>query len=1157
MQRSSGCFRTLFYALVFFFLYPLVSLAALTVQIKTVPDQAVLPLEVEFEAVVTGGTAPYSYVWGFGDGGTSSLVKDSHYYREAGQYNVYLMVVDDTGANTFASKTVTVSSDIFNPEDAVFTVYSDTSHITSMVQDINDSSILWVGTDGGLVRLDMLTGEKKFYLNELPDLGIQDVIQSSDSAIWIGTYGGFARFDYEKDQWTIFNTDNSGLPHNLVRSLLQTSDDAIWVGTWDGLARFDYENNQWTVFNTDNSGLPRIDDIFSLLQTSDRAIWVGTWDGLARFDYENNQWTVFNADNSGLPHNDVISLLETSDGAIWLVAYGGGLSRFDYEKNQWTVFNTDNSGLPDNYISSLLQTSDGAIWADLARFDYEKNQWTVFNTDNSGLSFDYGIESLLQTSDSAIWIGGWGGLARFDYEKNQWAVFDTDNCGLPDNYISSLLQTSDGSVWIGTREGGLVQFDYEKEQWAAFNMYNSELPNDGILSISQSSDEAMWVGVGSEWNKWNNVARFDYENDQWTVFNTNNSGLPYGLINAILQTSDDALWIGTGEGLARFDYENNQWTVFNSYESGLPDIDIRSFLQAFDGALWVGTRWGGLVRFDYENDQCTVFDCYNSEIPDDLVSAILQTSDGALWIGTRYGLARFDYEKDRWIVFNIDNSGLPDNLIESLVQTFDGAIWVGTYGDGLARFDYEKNQWTVFGADNSGLSSNYIISIMETSDGTIWAGTGRGLNRISFPSSDKSPGHLILLAGGGAAPTNPLWKTTKELATSVYRIFNSRGFKNTDIFFMSPEKWNDFNGDGYDDHIVDRPRSDEDRNLTVADLHYAITDWAVKTYTPGTPLYLYIIDHGYADDGIKGPSFMISPGEILYADDLNAMLNTYETETGGQVIVINESCYSGAFMSRVKKPGRIVITSASDHIVNYDNFGTNSFSHHFLRYLFENSTIQQAFAKSVRRLQESNLTFYQTPQLDDNGDGKYDTNDGMLTASIRLGGDFATGAPWPEILSLEKGTLSGTSVSFTLKTNARMKRVWATVQPPNYVPDLSGNYQNIELEFFNLSDNDEDLTYTGSYDKFTEKGQYILTFYIKDQFGNVAQSAPVRIDVNVSAGDVNGDGDVTLADAVLSLKICTGADISGQTVSTGADVNKDQRIGQAEAVYALRKAAGL
>jgi len=42
--------------------------AALTVSIKTTPDQAVLPLEVGFETTVTGGASPYSVTWNFGDG---------------------------------------------------------------------------------------------------------------------------------------------------------------------------------------------------------------------------------------------------------------------------------------------------------------------------------------------------------------------------------------------------------------------------------------------------------------------------------------------------------------------------------------------------------------------------------------------------------------------------------------------------------------------------------------------------------------------------------------------------------------------------------------------------------------------------------------------------------------------------------------------------------------------------------------------------------------------------------------------------------------------------------------------------------------------------------------------------------------------------------
>jgi hypothetical protein len=56
-------------------------------------------------------------------------------------------------------------------------------------------------------------------------------------------------------------------------------------------------------------------------------------------------------------------------------------------------------------------------------------------------------------------------------------------------------------------------------------------------------------------------------------------------------------------------------------------------------------------------------------------------------------------------------------------------------------------------------------------------------------------------------------------------------------------------------------------------------------------------------------------------------------------------------------------------------------------------------------------------------------------------------------------------------------------------------------------------------------------------------------------GDLNGDGEVNLADLVLSLQLMAG--MSTSDVRWRADVNRDGRIGLAEAVYILGKTAGL
>lgn len=56
-------------------------------------------------------------------------------------------------------------------------------------------------------------------------------------------------------------------------------------------------------------------------------------------------------------------------------------------------------------------------------------------------------------------------------------------------------------------------------------------------------------------------------------------------------------------------------------------------------------------------------------------------------------------------------------------------------------------------------------------------------------------------------------------------------------------------------------------------------------------------------------------------------------------------------------------------------------------------------------------------------------------------------------------------------------------------------------------------------------------------------------------GDLNGDGEVNLADLVLSLQLMVG--MSTPDMRWGADVNRDGQIGLAEALYILGRMAGL
>lgn len=69
-----------------------------------------VPLAVAFQAIPSGGTAPYVFHWDFGDGTTSTTQNPTHTYQVAGTYTVTLTVSDADGRTTTKTIQITASS---------------------------------------------------------------------------------------------------------------------------------------------------------------------------------------------------------------------------------------------------------------------------------------------------------------------------------------------------------------------------------------------------------------------------------------------------------------------------------------------------------------------------------------------------------------------------------------------------------------------------------------------------------------------------------------------------------------------------------------------------------------------------------------------------------------------------------------------------------------------------------------------------------------------------------------------------------------------------------------------------------------------------------------------------------------------------------------
>src|SRR5829696_7630108 len=123
----------------------------LTVGIISNGTEGVVPATFEFQANLTGGTEPYTYIWNFGDGSEESDEQTVlHTFEEAGTYNVTLAATDTDNQNAFDSIEISVEelAEEGGGEAATTTVQNQTQN--------NQTDI---GEEEPIVQLDETSAE--------------------------------------------------------------------------------------------------------------------------------------------------------------------------------------------------------------------------------------------------------------------------------------------------------------------------------------------------------------------------------------------------------------------------------------------------------------------------------------------------------------------------------------------------------------------------------------------------------------------------------------------------------------------------------------------------------------------------------------------------------------------------------------------------------------------------------------------------------------------------------------------------------------------------------------------------------------------------------------------------------------------------------------
>jgi len=176
------------------------------------------------------------------------------------------------------------SGHYFNPTDELADYWKN---IAQVIYEDKKHDI-WVGSLGGLLKLDKSTGKFKIYSHDLSDPEslsnnyVYFLTEDSKNNFWIGTSNGLNKFDKKKDVFTTYD-EKDGLPNNVIMSILEDGDNNLWISTNKGISRFDVENKSFKNFSVEDGLSSNIFFAQSALRTKSGRFLFGGNDGFTSF----------------------------------------------------------------------------------------------------------------------------------------------------------------------------------------------------------------------------------------------------------------------------------------------------------------------------------------------------------------------------------------------------------------------------------------------------------------------------------------------------------------------------------------------------------------------------------------------------------------------------------------------------------------------------------------------------------------------------------------------------------------------------------------------------------------------------------------------------------------------------------------------------------
>jgi len=376
--------------------------------------------------------------------------------------------------------------DITNPnsisDNSVFSLFED------------NQGDLWIGTYGSGVNYYSKRDKKIYNLqkgygqNKLKSNLINSIVED-ENYTWIGTEGGITRINKktaEFKHYTYEEGNTKSLRRDPVFSIFIDSFNNLWVGVWDGgLHKYNYDTDDFTRYSfSDKKQGYNSDNTIAIHQDKKNRLWIGTVNGgLYKFNYKSNALESYfksSTNPKGVPKKKINQIHSYNENEI-LLNTGSSIKLYNADTNTYKSYNlkTRLKTNPINIICSYIDHKN-EIWIGsnigLYKFD-KKNEAFIPYSPDSALN-NLPIQSIIEDNQNNIWVATNKGLFNIDERLNRITRLSKQD-GLTSNDFKrrSVYKSKSGLLYFGSSKG--LNYFNPKEL-----ILNEKAPNLAITSLS-------------------------------------------------------------------------------------------------------------------------------------------------------------------------------------------------------------------------------------------------------------------------------------------------------------------------------------------------------------------------------------------------------------------------------------------------------------------------------------------------------------------------------------------------------------------------------------------------------------------------------------------------------------------------------------------------